>query len=229
MKALLIILLGAACLQVAFAAYCHGTPKDYYVNNQPIWAGESTLVKRHQYGELHTIGTGSNEMRLLHAYGSMYQMGVAQGVLLKEELSSFIHELWNYIEEQVEQGIPKKIPSFLKKGVANFAIGTVLDLNYEITLPFTNKKYYEEMRGIADGSGVEFKYFKRVHMIGELTKGACSMFGAWGKATSKGQTVQLRALDWVSMKRFRISMDPTTSTPSSWYITLAARNSAMLG
>lgn len=23
------------------------------------------------------------------------------------------------------------------------------------------------------------------------------MFGAWGKATSNGQTVQLRALDWV--------------------------------
>lgn len=53
------------------------------------------------------------------------------------------------------------------------------------------------MRGISDASGVPFKYFRRVHMIGELTKGACSMFGAWGKATSNGQTVQLRALDWV--------------------------------
>ena len=85
----------------------------------------------------------------------------------------------------------------MKKGVSNFALGTVLDLNYRITLPYTNKKYYEEMRGIADGSGVEFKYLKRIHMIGELTKGACSMFGAWGKATSNGQVVQLRALDWV--------------------------------
>jgi hypothetical protein len=33
-------------------------------------------------------------------------------------------------------------------------------------------------------------------MVGELQKGSCSMFGAWGKATSAGQTVQLRALDW---------------------------------
>ena len=53
------------------------------------------------------------------------------------------------------------------------------------------------MRGISDGSGVDFNFFKRIHMIGELTKGACSMFGAWGKATSNGQVVQLRALDWV--------------------------------
>jgi len=93
--------------------------------------------------------------------------------------------------------MPKKIPKFLQNGAANLAVGTVLDLNYEITLPYTNKKYYEEMQGIADGSGVDIKYLRRIHMIGELTKGSCSMFGAWGKATTNGQTVQLRALDWV--------------------------------
>lgn len=62
------------------------------------------------------------------------------------------------------------------------------------------------MRGIADASGVAFKLLRRVHMIGELTKGTCSMFGAWGKATSQGQTVQLRALDWVITMVNRISM-----------------------
>jgi hypothetical protein len=67
------------------------------------------------------------------------------------------------------------------------------------------------MRGLADGSGVEFKYFKRVHMIGELTKGACSMFGAWGKATIDQKVVQLRALDWVHSTLHRTSMDPITS------------------
>ena len=168
-------------------------------------------------------------MNLLHVYGSMYQMGLAQGELLKEQLQSFIHELWGYIEEQVESGLPKKIPSFLKKGVSNFAIGTVLDLNYEITLPFTNKKYYEEMRGIADGSGVDFKYLKRIHMIGELTKGACSMFGAWGKATSNGQTVQLRALDWVQIRLCRISMVPITNSLLWWSIIPAVPSSAMPG
>jgi len=29
-------------------------------------------------------------MKLLHAYGTMYQMGLAQGTLLKEELQIFI-------------------------------------------------------------------------------------------------------------------------------------------
>jgi isopenicillin-N N-acyltransferase-like protein len=99
----------------------------------------------------------------------------------------------------------------MKKRASSAAIATVLDLNYAITLPYTNKKYYEEMRGISEGSGVDFNFFKRIHMIGELTKGSCSMFGAWGKATTNGQTVQLRALDWVIMKIYRISMVLTIS------------------
>lgn len=53
------------------------------------------------------------------------------------------------------------------------------------------------MRGISDASGVPLKLFRRIHMIGELTKGTCSMFGAWGKATTDGNVIQLRALDWV--------------------------------
>lgn len=198
MRAQLLILL-AVFLVSASAAYCHGKPDKKLINEEPIWSAQPRLLKKHQYGQLYEIGTGTTTMKLLHAYGTMYQMGLAQGVLLKEDLNVFIAELWDYIEEQIEGALPKKMPKFLKKGSSNFALGTVLDLNYEITLPYTNKKYYEEMRGIADGSGVDFKYFKRVHMIGELTKGACSMFGAWGKATSKGQTIQLRALDWVSL------------------------------
>ena len=34
-------------------------------------------------------------------------------------------------------------------------------------------------------------------MLGELTKGTCSMFGAWGSAVPSGDGIlQLRALDW---------------------------------
>lgn len=40
-------------------------------------------------------------MKLLHAYGTSFQMGLAQGVLLKSELHSFISELWDYIEKQI--------------------------------------------------------------------------------------------------------------------------------
>lgn len=90
MKALLIILLGLLLVELTLCAYCNGKPGNYYVNNEPIWSEKSLLLKRHQYGELHQIGTGSNQMKLIHVYGSMYQMGFAQGVLLKEDLTAFM-------------------------------------------------------------------------------------------------------------------------------------------
>lgn len=34
-----------------------------------------------------------------------------------------------------------------------------------------------------------FSPLRRLHLIGELTKGACSMFGAWGNATKNGETL----------------------------------------
>lgn len=37
---------------------------------------------------------------------------------------------------------------------------------------------------------------QRIHMIGELTKGSCSMFGVNSSATPDGSLLQLRALDW---------------------------------
>lgn len=79
-----IILLLLAVANVAFAAYCSGKPGDYHVNHEPIWSKSSTLLKTHKFGELHSIGEGRNLMKLIHVYGSSYQMGLAQGELLKE-------------------------------------------------------------------------------------------------------------------------------------------------
>lgn len=85
------------------------------------------------------------------------------------------------------------------------------------------------MRGIAEGSGVDFNFFKRIHMIGQLTKGSCSMFGAWGNATTNGQTVQLRALDWVFIILCRISMDLIINIHWLQFIIHLALNSDMPG
>jgi hypothetical protein len=98
MRGLLIILLGLALAGTVQGAMCHGKPGNYYVNDEAIWSEEPRLLKKHQYGQLFEIGTGSTTMKLLHVYGNMYQMGLAQGSLLREELQQFIKELWLYIE-----------------------------------------------------------------------------------------------------------------------------------
>lgn len=50
MKALSIILSLLLIIQVVHTAYCNGKPKDYFVNNQPIWKGNGKLIKTNQYG-----------------------------------------------------------------------------------------------------------------------------------------------------------------------------------
>ncbi len=38
------------------SAYCHGSPGQYYVNNEPIWRGSPRLVMQHKFGKLYDIG-----------------------------------------------------------------------------------------------------------------------------------------------------------------------------
>jgi hypothetical protein len=83
MRLLLIILLNLLLLSLVNNAYCNGKPGQYFINEEPIWNGDSKLVKHHRYGQLHEIGTGTTTMKLLHVYGTMYQMGLAQGELLQ--------------------------------------------------------------------------------------------------------------------------------------------------
>lgn len=46
---------------------------------------------------------------------------------------------------------------------------------------------------------IDFKKIRRIHLLGELTKGSCSMLGAWGAALPKPNgLLQLRALDWIT-------------------------------
>jgi isopenicillin-N N-acyltransferase like protein len=81
--------------------------------------------------------------------------------------------------------------------IANYGLELALDLTYDLTVNFTGAYFYEELQGMADCGNVSYDLLKRIHLLGALTQGDCSMFGAWGPATaSTGKTLQLRALDW---------------------------------
>lgn len=107
-----------------------------------------------------------------------------------------VAETWQYFEEQVEQEL-NGIPTWLAQDVSDFGLEVALDLTIQWTKNFTGDYFFQELQGLADGAGLDYQTILRIHMIGELTQGDCSMYGAWGKATaSTGKTFQLRALDW---------------------------------
>lgn len=59
----------------------------------------------------------------------------------------------------------------------------LLDLNYLSTFLYTPMRYDQEMKGIADASGVDLRRIRRFNLYPELTKAACSIIGAWGPST----------------------------------------------
>lgn len=124
-------------------------------------------------------------------------MGFAGGQLMKDQLGTVFDKMWKYLEDMVASYI-KYFPEEIRDWIANFGLDAALDLTAEITKPYTSPRFEEEIKGWAAGSGVSEALIRRLNMLPELTKAACTMFGAWGNATSAtgGSLFQLRALDW---------------------------------
>lgn len=97
-----------------------------------------------------------------------------------------------------EFGVPSLIAIGLYEKYLEPIAFYLLDLNWNIALPYIPQRYIDEMQGIVDGSGgkVDADLLRRVNMIPELTQAACSVIGAWGPSTADNSLLHLRALDW---------------------------------
>jgi len=186
--------------EVTLASRCTGAPKpDAKPNLNQIYTSPPTFVKSVANGSLYYVGDGEDQINVVHLWGNAYQRGFAHGLLMQNKTMAFYSRVYPYFEQTFEKGINGSVP-WLPKGIAEWiarvGLGVALDITYDLTEKYTGQWFKDEMKGLADGSGVDERTIRRVHMIGELTQGHCSMYGAWGAATATGATLQLRALDW---------------------------------
>jgi len=123
-------------------------------------------------------------------------MGVAQGTLLKDQIESLYPQVYNHFEQQIIQSIDKYIGEDLSWFVAEYGLESALELTYELTKDYSGSYFFEEMQGIADATNITYGEILRLHMLPELVKAQCSIYGAWDTATPNGELLQLRALDW---------------------------------
>lgn len=87
----------------------------------------------------------------------------------------------------------------MKKIVGKLGVGAarkLLNVNYLITKKYTEKRWEDEFRGIADGAGVHVQDIRQINLIPELLQASCSIAGLWGKSTRGSALLQLRSLDW---------------------------------
>lgn len=95
----------------------------------------------------------------------------------------------DHLEDGALDFLTGYIPKFLAKGLTRAGrslLNGLLDLNYDLSRRYTPKRYREEMKGIAKGSGVSYRMIRRINLFPELIRAACTVAGVWGKATSDG-------------------------------------------
>ncbi len=58
----------------------------------------------------------------------------------------------------------------LRDFIAELGLDAALDLTHVLTESYTPSHFIEELHGVADGSGMDYKLLLRVHMLPELVK-----------------------------------------------------------
>jgi len=51
--------------------------------------------------KLYTVGSGDDQIYIVHLWGTPYQMGYAHGLLVKDRMIGLIETFWTYMEKQI--------------------------------------------------------------------------------------------------------------------------------
>ncbi|MFQ6042946.1 MAG: C45 family autoproteolytic acyltransferase/hydrolase [Candidatus Poribacteria bacterium] len=133
-------------------------------------------------GKVEVIGEGDNSVDVITVEGTPYEMGYAHGVLEKDK---------------IQELMTKVVPAMCKElGINEDMANLLLNQVYKSAEPYIPDDYKEEMRGLADGSGVPLKSIHQFHMIPGVSEYHCTFFASWGKAVPNNRLIQIRALDY---------------------------------
>jgi hypothetical protein len=101
-----------------------------------------------------------------------YDYGFAYGTLLSEQINQLLPNVYAHIEQEIIDDMDNiKLPNWLKEIIADAGLGVALDAQNALVQSYMDEEIYNELRGIADGAKIDYKFLVRVHMVGELTRG----------------------------------------------------------
>ena len=123
--------------------------------------------------------------RVLHVKGEPYEMGYQQGALLRDDIRENIRFLFEVKAKEITvevNGIKLLDPRRVIQGIV------------AQQRKYVPERFFEEMRGIADGAGVDVQDVVVANFIPELFH--CSGFALSGSATKDGTLYHGRILDY---------------------------------
>ena len=198
------ILLASAALTVLALVNCAQTPSgcNGKRNDMPVLDLPANTLKTVANGQSWLMDDGgSNILYIAKVSGTAYEMGRAYGELFKEELQTQIKygdRMYPSIMHDIldDYGVPQFVLDVLTEDQLLTLAEIALDINFKVALPYIPDRFVLEMKGIADGSGIELNEIIRLNLLPELTQAHCTVVGAWEPATKDNRLLHLRALDW---------------------------------
>jgi hypothetical protein len=127
-----------------------------------------------------------NGYKVLHVKGTPYEMGYQQGALLKNDIQEQVRYLFDVKAKELKIDLAGvKVNPDPKKIIAAIA---------ESQKKFVPARFFEELKGVADGSGLALEEIIVANFIPELFH--CSGFAISGSATKDGTLYHGRILDY---------------------------------
>ncbi|MBN2307536.1 MAG: hypothetical protein JXR94_01110, partial [Candidatus Hydrogenedentes bacterium] len=126
-----------------------------------------------------SVGDGADEIAVVVVKGSPYEMGRSLGELVKDDAKALLTSF-----------------ATLASALSDEYTDQALDAAWDAVSPYTNQRFKDELRGFAEGAGIDEATVRRVHMIPVVSSYACSGVAAWGPATKDGHLYQIRNLDY---------------------------------
>jgi len=131
-------------------------------------------------GVITSVGSGSDKITIAIVSGTPYEMGNQLGNLLKDDIDSSLNDFISYAQKEAPEIYSNEN----------------LDLAWKTNSPFIDQRIIDEMKGMADGSGIPVKMIQRAHMVPVISTYSCSGIAVWGEASKNGHTYQIRNLDF---------------------------------
>ncbi|GAB4149825.1 MAG: hypothetical protein Tsb009_24320 [Planctomycetaceae bacterium] len=125
-----------------------------------------------------------NGYPVLHLKGTPYEMGYQHGALLRANVTKNAHTLLKV----------KGDVSLAQFGNAKLKPHHVIRMIVEIQKKYVPKKYFDELAGLAAGSGLSYEEVRLLNFIPELFH--CSGFALMNSATKDGTLYHGRVLDY---------------------------------
>jgi len=202
----LMVLLGIAALLLWPSL---GDGSEYLPNPEEVRWLRSTSVVEDEKGRK-AFGRASVELRgglnVLKLCGSHYEMGYQHGILLRDEVR---RGAVPYFARPTDNFAPFKHMN----GISRWLLSKYFDWTiYRPLLKCSPRQYLAELKGLADGSGLDFADIFRGNMLSDLNmnlikvlekkalrqaeEGGCTSFAAFDKATADGSLIMGRNTDY---------------------------------